>query len=381
MRVLVVSTPGAGHLNPVLPLVRALLDAGDDVVVASGPEAGPMVEQAGARFQRAGVSLGEAMGRLAARTRGIPGDGLPPERILHYFLPRAFGEVAMAAMIDDVLRIGRSFEPDVVLFEAFALAGPLAAEVLGVPGVAHMFGPLPPMDAVVLANDAVSPIWREHGRTVPGWAGIYRHLTIQICPPSWEVSEVPVGESLFLRPTVLPTVPQVLRYPPVVYVTFGTLFNSNLDLFRFTVGALADEPIELIVTVGRDQDPEALLPQPANVRVERFIPQADLLPTCSAIVHHGGAGTTFGALAHGVPQVILPQGADNFEHATMCETAGVAVSLGPDALTGDSLVAAVRKVLADSNFRAASNRCAAEIAAMPGAPQVAASLRDWVLRH
>jgi hypothetical protein len=48
------------------------------------------------------------------------------------------------------------------------------------------------------------------------------------------------------------------------------------------------------------------------------------------IVHHGGTGTTFGALAHGVPQVIVPQGADNYDNAAMCERAGMAVVLRPD---------------------------------------------------
>ena len=95
---------------------------------------------------------------------------------------------------------------------------------------------------------------------------------------------------------------------PIVYVTFGTLFNANLDLFRLALAALADEPVEVVMTVGHDHDPAELAPFPANARVERFIPQAELLPSCSVIVHHSGAGTTFGALAHGVPQVILPQG-------------------------------------------------------------------------
>ena len=47
-------------------------------------------------------------------------------------------------MIDDVVRHGHDFAPDVVLFEASALAGPLAAEILGLLAVAHMFGPLSP---------------------------------------------------------------------------------------------------------------------------------------------------------------------------------------------------------------------------------------------
>jgi UDP:flavonoid glycosyltransferase YjiC (YdhE family) len=62
----------------------------------------------------------------------------------------------------------------------------------------------------------------------------------------------------------------------------------------------------------------------------------------------------FGALAHGVPQVILPQGADNFEHAAMCESAGVAVSLQPDELDHKTLVDAVRRVLGDASFAAVS---------------------------
>ena len=381
MRVLVVSTSGAGHITPLVPLIDALIDAGDDVVVVSGPEARHVVEKTSARFEQVGVSQAEVMARLAARTRGAPGDGIPPERILHYFLPRAFGEIAADEMIDDVLRVGRDFGPDVVVFEAFALAGPLAADVLGVPAITHLFGPIPPLDAVVLANDAVSPSWRAYGRSVPGWAGMFRDLTIQICPPSLEVAEVPVGESMRLRPTVLPTAPPSTTERPLVYVTFGTLFNANLDLFRLVLDALADEPIDVVATVGRDQDPAALLPHPANVRVEHFVPQADLLPTCSAIIHHGGAGTMFGALAHGVPQVILPQGADNFEHAAMCELAGVAVSLLPDVVDGPTLVEAVRLVLHEPSYATASNRCAAEIAAMPDSAQVVESLREWVVRR
>lgn len=381
MRVLVVATPGAGHITPLVPLIDALVDAGDEVLVVSGPEAKAVVEKTGARFEQAGISQAEVMGRLAARTRGAPGDGLAPERILHYFLPRAFGEIAVDEMIDDVLRIGRNFRPEVVVFEAFALAGPLAADVLGVPAITHLFGPIPPLDAVVLANDAVSPIWRAYGRSVPGWAGMFRDMTIQICPPSLEVAAVPVGESMHLRPTVLPKAPASTTERPLVYVTFGTLFNTNLPLFRMVLDALADEPIDVIATVGRDQDPAALLPHPANARVERFVPQADLLPMCSAIVHHGGAGTTFGALAHGVPQVILPQGADNFEHAAMCEFAGVAVSLPPEGLNGTLLVDAVRRVLADAGLAASSARCAAEIAAMPDASQVVESVREWVGRR
>ncbi len=378
MRVLVVSTPGAGHVTPLIPMIGALLAAGDEVVVASGPEAAPITEKTGARFALAGRSQDKWMERLASRTRGNPGDGIAPDRILQYFLPRAFAEVGVDEMIDDVLRHGQDFAPDLVLFEAFALAGPLVAELLGVPSVAHMFGPLPPREAVEHANDAVSPIWRSYGREVPGWAGMYRHLTIEICPPMLETAQVPTGETLQLRPVALPIRPRETTTRPVVYVTFGTLFNANLDLFRLALVALGNEPVDVVMTVGRDQDPSELVPFAANARVERFILQAELLPSCSVIVHHGGAGTTFGALAHGVPQVILPQGADNYEHAAMCEQAGTAITLPPGMLNPTNLAAAVRRVLLDVSYATASRRCADEIAAMPDAAAVTETLRSWV---
>ena len=75
-----VSTPGAGHVTPLVQIIGALLAGGDDVMVASGLEAAPIIEKAGARFALAGRSQGHWMERLAARTRGgggryVSGDG------------------------------------------------------------------------------------------------------------------------------------------------------------------------------------------------------------------------------------------------------------------------------------------------------------------
>lgn len=377
MKVLVVSTPLSGHLRPLVPLIQALLSGGDEVVVATGAEGAPTVEQCGARFFAAGASDGVWFDRLSERTRGNPGDGIAPERINHYFVPRLFGEIAAADMIDDVLTCGRDLEPDLVLFENYALAGPLAAEVLGVPGITHLVGPMPDHGVYVLANDAVSPLWRSFGCDVPGWAGLYRDLTIQICPPSLEPLEAPRGEVLALRPSPLADRAGIAPPRPLAYVTFGTFFNVNLDPFRVVLDALANEPIDVVMTVGNDQDPAALAPFPPNARVERFIPQATVLPESAVVIHHGGAGTTFGALAHGVPQVIIPQGADNFDHAAMCTRAGTALTLLPGEVTPTNVADAVRRVLHDSGFAITARHTADEIAAMPGPDDVADALRAY----
>ena len=60
--------------------------------------------------------------------------------------------------------------------------------------------------------------------------------------------------------------------------------------------------------------------------VERYVPQADVLPLCDVAVGHGGSGSTLGALAHGLPMLLLPHGADQFENAQACAALGVARS-------------------------------------------------------
>jgi len=124
-----------------------------------------------------------------------------------------------------------------------------------------------------------------------------------------------------MRPAKLPTAGTARSDPPCVYLTLGTMFG-NSEVFRTALAGLAEERVEVVVTVGADSDPAALGPVPANARVERYIPQAELLPRCSVVVHHGGSGTMYGSLAHGIPQVVLPQGADNFVNGWLLESCG-----------------------------------------------------------
>ncbi len=74
-------------------------------------------------------------------------------------------------------------------------------------------------------------------------------------------------------------------------------------------------------------------------------PPGHPLPETAVVVHHGGAGTTFGALAHGVPHVIIPQGADDFDHAAIHTRAGTALTDLPDQLDPTTVADAVRRAV------------------------------------
>ena len=110
---------------------------------------------------------------------------------------------------------------------------------------------------------------------------------------------------------------------PTVYFTLGTVYNMESgDLFQRVMAGLRDLAADVIVTVGRDLDPDELGPQPPNVHIERFVPQAELLPHCDLVVSHAGSGSVLGALAHGLPMVLIPIGADQPLNAARCRDAG-----------------------------------------------------------
>ena len=382
MRVLFSCVPQAGHVTPVLPLAEAFRRRGDEVVVASGPDAEEAVTVHGLAFRQAGPSFGEWFAALLRRTRGRPGDGLPADRVERYFVPRLFGEVGAALMLDDLLVAARETGPDLLVFDSATFAGPMVAAAEGVPGVFHAVGLMHHPEVVELSADAVSPMWRELGLQAPRDAGLHAGTTVAVAPPSLDPPAATVPRLQPLRPVAPPTpdapraaVLDGLPRGPLVYVTLGT-FSNDVDLFRMLLEALRELPVGVVATVGRDIDPAHVGPVPANARVERFVPQAELLPHCALVVHHAGAGTAFGVLAHGLPSVLLPQSADNFVIAERIADAGAAVSLMPGQVSAGAVREAAEKVLADESFRHQAERLAGEIAAMPGPDEVAALLAE-----
>lgn len=378
-RVLIACVPQTGHLTPLLPLALAMARAGAEVLVATGSDCASQLTAAGLPHRHVGTGLADWFGTLAARTRGRPGDGLPPDRVEAYFVPRLFGEVGLAATVDELATVTTEFRPDLLVHDTSCFAGPLVAARLGIRSVHHAIGPLPDPAVLQLVNDAVTPAWRDAGLAPPVAAGLERGPTVTVCPPGLDPSATGLPDLRPLRPTPLPVsgpLPLAMPHPdrPLVYLTLGTFSNTNTGLFRLLVQALSGLDVDVLVTVGRDVDPADLAPVPANAVIERFVTQAQALPHCAAVVHHGGAGTTFGVLAHGLPALVLPQSADNFRIADLLDAAGAAVVLAPEAVSAPAVADAVRVVLSSAGVRSAAERFAAGIAAMPSPEEVAARI-------
>jgi MGT family glycosyltransferase len=155
-----------------------------------------------------------------------------------------------------------------------------------------------------------------------------------------------------------------------VYVTFGTVFSNDAALSTI-VEALRKLEVRVVVTVGPHGDPASLGPQPSNVHVARYIPQGLLLPHCSLVVSHAGSGTFLAALAAEIPQLCVPQAADQFLNAAACERSGTGLSLQPGSVSVEEVRHAASRLLSDRAFRRATERVSREIAEMPSPVGVA----------
>jgi MGT family glycosyltransferase len=148
------------------------------------------------------------------------------------------------------------------------------------------------------------------------------------------------------------------------------MVNRTPGLLERFLEALRNEPVRLIVTIGRDREPAEFGPQPPNVHIAPYISQSLVLAMCDLVLSHCGSGTMYAALAHGLPMVNVPIGMDQPENAARC--ARLKLGLTVDATTGtaDEIREAVRQVLTDPVYRANARCMQQTMQALPGPGEV-----------
>jgi UDP:flavonoid glycosyltransferase YjiC (YdhE family) len=381
MRVLFTTSAGLGHVHPTVPLARAMVDRGHDVLWAVPPDGVEHVQHGGLRA----VAVGTAgLTQPADIRRRYPEvNALPPAEAPDVMFAKLFGAVAAPDRLPDLMAAALSWQPHLVVADAAEFAGHIVAAEIGVPSVTKAFGAPVPERRMAAAGEEVAPLWRSRGLEPRPYGGAYEHLYLDIYPPGLPaLAAAHVSRRQLLRPvtydgrlesSVPVPLPEDPADAPLVYVTMGTVFNGPKAL-QVVVDALADLDVRVIVTVGPRADPAMLRSRGSHMRMERYVPQTFLLPHCNVVVSHGGSGTVLATLGHGLPQVCLPQGADQFVNAGAVASAGAGVSLVPGEATVEAVGNAVTDLLTDESFGEAARRISASIASMPSPDDVAAVL-------
>jgi UDP:flavonoid glycosyltransferase YjiC (YdhE family) len=359
-------------------LALAAQKAGHDVVFATGAQFLPALRQAGLGVVPAGIGVREAFSRLQV------GAERPSEAEMRRLVGKVFGDIVPRQVVADLGPILDANRPDLMIYEGGNVGAGLAARLAGIPVLGHGFGRE--------SKNALSELFGDPLRAYAGELGVnlpaeYPHVLgrpyLDIYPPSLGEPEFDAAiERIVLRPvawTEPGDLPDGVRDRdggrPLVYLTLGTAFG-NVDVLRQAIEGLSRLPVDVLVAAGPTVGVADLGEVPENVRLAAWVPQADLLPYVDLVAHHGGSGTTLGGLAAGLPQLFLPQGADQFINAEAVLTAGAGGRILPDEFHADVVTEQARRLLADESVLAAARRLAEEIAAMPSPGEVAKRLPE-----
>ena len=380
MRFLFTSLPGTGHIHPLVPVAMALQANGHEVVFASSRSVSDSLQRIGFRHLAIGPDWMEGGDDpIASRLRALDNSGQN----------KLFIELAAMGAVSALLDHCEVWRPDAIVCEHTEYAGRLVGELAGIPVATKLIGNPPPLPAIrVLVADLLDSVRKDVGLgSDPHLERFYGQLLLDSVPPSLALTEaVPLHIRRKVRPHVfdaggdesLPDWVHGLSAQPVVYASLGTVFNRTSQLLEKIVEALAGEAVTLIVTTGRNRDPQDLGRLPANVRAERYIPQTLLFPRCSIVISHGGFNTMIAALDNGLPMYLLPLSADQPRNTVRAVEAGFALSaadtgeppFGPVVVPANldplRVRAGVQRLLAEAGFATAAVRAKAEIDSMPG---------------
>ncbi|MBX3082308.1 MAG: glycosyltransferase family 1 protein [Anaerolineae bacterium] len=381
MRILFTCAGGSGHLEPLIAIAHAASAAGHQVAFACRPWMVPKAEAFGFTCFAAGPDTG-----LTPVRRPLTAVDMEHEirAIGGGFASRIARERAA-----DLVALCAHWQPDVLVCEELDFGAMIAAERCRLPFASVLViasGALVRADVV---SEPLNSMRADYDLAPdPDLTMLSRHLVLSPFPPSYRDPAFPLPATAYSIHPLIPEPSSDAPIPawlnelpdrPTIYFTLGTVFNvESGDLFQRVLTGLRDLPINLIVTVGHDIDPAELGAQPANVYIERYIPQAVLLPRCAMVVSHGGSGSVIGALAHGLPMVLLPMGADQPLNAQRCEALGVARSLDVMTASASTIHDTVLGVLNDPVYRRAAECPQAEIAALPDATTAVTALERLV---
>jgi MGT family glycosyltransferase len=404
MRIVCLTIPEKGHLNPLLPTLRHLEARGHAVAIAAARDVVETVRAAG----------------LEARTITLDLPPPPPGFITAgaAFAERLRDPVWLAGWIEALLidavpgqvpaieGVLRTEAPDVVVLDPMLYAGVIACARLGLPwaGLSSSLNPVTPSSWQVPLTDTLQALTHRrrevfvaHGVDVPRfrvsdavspWLNVAFAVDDHAPRDAADADDVfSVGmpfddEDVRRRDDGVGFDESRLARRPRLYVSFGSQAFFQPALFRGVFAAAERLGLQVIASVGDLVDDSAFMASaPDDAILYRFAPQLRVLPLVDVVVSHGGANSVVEALAADRPLVLLPLCNDQHLQARFLTERAVGAVV--DVSAADRLADAIERgiVQARDPHRVARARAIGAALRGAGGPRRAASLVEQLGRE
>jgi UDP:flavonoid glycosyltransferase YjiC (YdhE family) len=390
MRVLLGVSGWQTHYFTMAPLAWAFRVAGHEVLVTSQPSLTDVIRRSGIST----IATGPDVDLVGIRRRSLAiqrADGPPADPAAAQAdmaeISGMWREITQSNL-QEVVDLARSWKPDLVVADPLCPAGLVAAHLLGVPGIRYQLAP----DPVVGSRDGERMLgllpgfyepYERFGLTIDGDPA---RLTVDPCPPSMlpppasnrvHMSYVPYNGP-FRPPVDLPPPtgrPRIcLTWGTTVARTFGADFVGPQNALITSLLAMG---AEVVVVVDEFQRP-MLGDQPPGVHIVDSAPLHLIVPSCTAIVHQGGAGSVLTAARFGLAQLSVSYIPDQAHVAEVHAATGAGIHLVGEHTRTEDIQAAAERLITDPSYRDGAHRLQDEMLRQPSANEIVRRLADLV---
>ncbi len=402
MKILIASTPAAGHLNPLLSVASLLVESGHEVAVQVNEDQRPAVEAAGHRLiseiPNAQTSPDYYLENYPERMQKSPGMEMTGYDLVHFF---ARNIAAQSASLKMALY---DFPADLILADSTYWGTlPMLVDARDKrPAIAHLgisvvnicSGKNIPMrpsetpeqrEAEVQlrgrfmlqpAQQAVNAALGSLGypalpypilEAMTELPDLYLHPGIESFEYPGSNSKVQYIGALPM-PAGQPRLPewwqQIDRTKRVVLVTQGTI--ANRDFGQVIAPALVAlggrEDVTIIVTTGGQPAESIPVAIPANAHIASFLPYAHIMPEIDLLITNGGYGTVNMAISHGIPVISAGLTEDKEEVSAHVQWSGAGIDLRTNQATPEAIRHAVDEIFTQPGYRERAQQFSIEFA-------------------
>jgi MGT family glycosyltransferase len=377
-----VGLPAHGHTNPTLPVMKALVARGHEVLFYNGETFRQRVEATGVSF------------------RPLPDDPLPTERdmseAMHEFINASlmFSEMSRPLtrfMLEELERE----RPDLVIYDSAAMWGYVAARSHGIPNVCFittfvldgsqgalglstvarfLWSALPHLPRLLRWRRSMA---REFGSENAEGITAYADLNLVFTSEAFHPENRFVDDRFrFVGPPLDPstrdgTFPfEQLHDGTKVYLSLGTINHLDPAFYQAAFTAFADHPAQFILSIGRNSDRAALGEIPPNFLVQSYVPQLEILQRVDAFVTHGGMNSVHEGLVYGVPEIVVPHHFEQLLNGKRVAQTGAGILLGDrrpyGLVTAAELRDALDAILTTPDYRRNAERIGSTLRAAGG---------------
>ncbi|MCY8956157.1 glycosyl transferase [Bacillus cereus] len=369
--ILVINFPGEGHINPTLAIVSELIQRGETIVAYCIEDYRKKIEATGAEFR----AFENFLSQINIMER-VNEEGSPVLMLSHMM-------EASERIVNQIIEETKGEQYDYMIYDNHFPVGRIIANILKLPNISScttfaynqyiVFNDeqesreIDESDPLYQSCLAGMKQWKErYGIECNSLYDIMNHpgdITIvytskeyQPYSDVFDESYKFVGPSIATRKEIGSFPIEDLKNEKVVFISMGTVFNEQPELYEKCFEAFKDIDATVILVVGKKINISQFKNIPYNFKVYNYVPQLEVLKHTDVFVTHGGMNSSSEALYYGVPLVVVPVTGDQPLVAKRVAEVGAGIRLNRKELTPKLLREAVKKVMDDVTFKEKSRK-------------------------